>query len=90
MGLPENSLPKNGRIKPKSRPGSGTGVGGDFWGRGRTVEPVDGGFGRGGVVEGDGGLPLELARLPVRVQVDHGLPRLLVGLQGTDDMLRTC
>lgn len=80
MGLPENSLPKNGRIQLQNfslfwGDGSRWGVGG-----GLTVEPVDGGFGRGGVVEGDGGLPLQFARLPVRVEVDHGLPRLLVCL----------
>lgn len=77
MGLPENSLPKKAGFQPKmSMEGSG-GEGG-----GRTVKPIDGGFGGGGVVEGHGGFALQFARLAVCVQVDHGLPRLLVGLRG--------
>ena len=47
-----------------------------------TVKPVDGGLGGGGVVEGDGGLPLQLARVPVGVEVDHRHTRLLVDLTG--------
>lgn len=52
---------------------------------GPTVEPIDGSLGRGGVVEGDGGLPLQLPRLPVGVQVDHGQARLLVDLKGAEE-----
>lgn len=51
-------------------------------GRHLTVKPVDGGLGRGGVVEGHSGLPLQLSRLPVRVQVDHRQAGLLVDLRG--------
>lgn len=80
MGLPENSLPKKGGFQPKM---SAKGWRGGGWrGRGgRTVKPIDGGFGGGGVVEGHGGFALQLAGLAVRVQVDHGLPCLLIGLR---------
>lgn len=50
-----------------------------------TVEPVDGRLGRGRVVEGHGGLALELAGLAVSVEIDHGLAGLLVGLGGESD-----
>ena len=80
MGLPENSLPKKGGFQPKM---SAKGWRGGGWrGRGgRTVKPIDGGFGGGGVVKGHGGFALQLAGLAVRVQVDHGLPCLLIGLR---------
>jgi len=47
-----------------------------------TIEPVDGSLSRGGVIKGHGGLPLQLPRLSVCVQVDHGQARLLVDLRG--------
>lgn len=47
-----------------------------------TVKPVDGSLSWGGVVKGDRGLPFQLPRLSVRVQVDHGQAGLLVDLRG--------
>lgn len=46
-----------------------------------TIKPVDRGLRRGRVIEGNRGLPLQLARLPVGVQVDHRQARLLVELK---------